>query len=269
MIDPRTDSFSGAEEALGELARRGIPYILLTSRTRAQIEPIRRKLEHNHPFITENGGGIFFPDGYFNVRIPSAARVGRYLAIRQGRPYAEVCAALDEVAEECGIGVAGFHHMSLREIADNTGLRPRDAELAREREFDEPFFFTSGDDGAIGLFIEASRNRGFDARRGQTFWHYSSGCDAARAVRTLAKIFRETARTKLRLVGIGASEGDLAWLRAVDTPVLLPGWGGSAKPGATSQEAASQKAPASAWKVHTPEASGAPGWNEVILSIIR
>ena len=39
--------------------------------------------------------------------------------------------ALDDIAEECGVGVAGFHHMSLREIADNTGLRPRDAELAR------------------------------------------------------------------------------------------------------------------------------------------
>jgi mannosyl-3-phosphoglycerate phosphatase len=263
LIDSRTDSFSGTEEALGELARRAIPYILLTTRTRAQIEPIRRKLEHKHPFVTENGGGIFFPDGYFNIRLPGAARVGRYLAIAQGRPYTEVCAVLDEVAEECGVGVAGFHHMSLREIADNTGLRPRDAELAREREFDEPFFFTSGDDKEIEHFVEISRNRGFQARRGPTFWHYSSGCDAARAVRTLAKIFRESGHTKLRLIGIGASEDDLAWLRAVDTPVLLQARRAPAAPVGKSQGAST-----SGWKVHTRDTSGPAAWNDAVLNMI-
>src|SRR4029077_3792291 len=136
-------------------------------------------------FVTENGGGIFFPDGYFNLRIPGAVRVGRYLGIAQGKPYAEVCEALDGIAEECAVGVAGFHHMSAKEIAENTGLRPRDAELARSREFDEPFFFTSTDERDIARFVGKAAERGFNARPGETFWHFSSGCDAARAVRSL------------------------------------------------------------------------------------
>jgi mannosyl-3-phosphoglycerate phosphatase len=263
LIDPRTDSFAGAEEALAELERRKIAFVLLTSRTREEIEPLRRKLGHNHPFVTENGGGIFFPDGYFSLRIPGAVRTARYLSIGQGRPYAEVCEALDEIAEECAVGVAGFHHMSLREIADNTGLRPRSAELARAREFDEPFYFTSTDEKSIARFVQAARERGFDTRRGPTFWHLSARCDAARAVRTLAQLFREAAHTKLRLVGIGGSEEDLPWLRAVDHPVLLPDSREAAK--ATDHRAVSR---GQTKAIAVGDAPGAAGWNRAILDII-
>jgi mannosyl-3-phosphoglycerate phosphatase len=263
LIDPRTDSFSGAEEALSELDRRKIAYVLLTSRTREQIEPIRRKLGHTHPFVTENGGGIFFPDGYFSLRIPGVLRTARYLSIAQGQPYAEVCEALDEIAEECAVGVAGFHHMSLREIADNTGLRPRSAELARAREFDEPFYFTSASEKDIARFVEAAQTRGFDTRRGQTFWHLSAKCDTARAVRTLAQLFREATHIKLRLVGIGSGDQDLPWLRAVDQAVLLPDSPETA--GAIEQ---AQETRLRARTMGTGTEPGAIGWNQAVLNII-
>jgi mannosyl-3-phosphoglycerate phosphatase len=263
LVDSHTDSFQGAEEALSELEQRKIPFVLLTSRTREEIEPLRKKLGHNHPFVTENGGGIFFPDGYFSLRIPGAVRTARYLSIAQGEAYAVVCEALDEIAEECEVGVAGFHHMSLREIADNTGLRPRSAELVRAREFDEPFYFTSADDKAIARFVEAARKRGFDARRGPTFWHFSAKCDSARAVRTLSKLFREATHIKLRLVGIGGSQEDLPWLRAVDHAILLP----------DSRESASHsedphESPGRTKAIIKGEAPGPAGWNKVILSIV-
>jgi mannosyl-3-phosphoglycerate phosphatase len=263
LVDPRTDSFAGGEEALSELERRKIAFVLLTTRTREEIEPIRRKMGHNHPFVTENGGGIFFPDGYFSLRIPGAVRTARYLSIAQGRPYSEVCEALDDIAEECAVGVAGFHHMSLREIADNTGLRPRIAELARAREFDEPFYFTSADDKAIARFVAAAKERGFDTRRGATFWHFSAKCDAARAVRTLAQLFREATHIKLRLVGIGGDQNDLPWLRAVDHAILLP----------DSSEASQRledprENPHPTKTIIMGDAPGAAGWNTAILNII-
>jgi mannosyl-3-phosphoglycerate phosphatase family protein len=258
LVDARTDSFAGAEEALSELDRRKIAYVLLTARTREEIEPVRRKLGHNHPFVTENGGGIFFPDGYFSLRIPGAARIGRYLGVAQGKPYAEVCEALDDIAKECGVGVAGFHHMSVREIAENTGLRPRDAELARAREFDEPFYFTSASEEDIARFVETARARGYDTRRDPTFWHLSAKCDPARAVRTVSGLFREATHTKLRLIGIGAGEADLAWLCAMDHAVLLPSSDGTQPPQAAG------------WtrKFAMGDAPGADGWNRAILDII-
>jgi mannosyl-3-phosphoglycerate phosphatase len=263
LVDPRTDSFAGAEEALSELERRKIAFVLLTTRTREEIDPIRRKIGHNHPFVTENGGGIFFPDGYFSLKIPGAVRVARYLSVAQGRPYAEVCEALDEIAEEAAVGVAGFHHMSLREIADNTGLRPRSAELARAREFDEPFYFTSADDRSIARFVETAREHGFDTRRGSTFWHLSAKCDAARAVRTLSHLFREATHIKLRLVGIGGGQVDLPWLRAVDHAILLPDSGEPAEDSSQSLEN-----PGRTRTIVMGDTSGAVGWNRAILNII-
>ena len=44
-----------------ELKRRGIPLILVSSKTRDEIEVIRQALVNHAPFIVENGGGIFFP----------------------------------------------------------------------------------------------------------------------------------------------------------------------------------------------------------------
>ncbi len=264
LIDPRTESFADAEEALSELDRRKIAYVLLTTRTREEIDPIRRKLGHNHPFVTENGGGIFFPDGYFSLKIPGSVRTARYLSVAQGKPYAEVCEALDDIAEEAAVGVAGFHHMSLREIADNTGLRPREAELARAREFDEPFYFTSADEKSIARFVKTAKERGFDARQGPAFWHLSSGCDSARAVRSLAHLFREATHIKLRLVGIGGGEVDLPWLRAVDHAIVLP------RPGGNPAEAADSPKtnPPGMKTIITGDAPGAAGWNREILNII-
>jgi mannosyl-3-phosphoglycerate phosphatase family protein len=263
LIDSRSDSFAGAEEALSEIDRRKIPYVLLTSRTREEIEPLRRKLGHNHPFVTENGGGIFFPDGYFSLKIPEVVRTARYLSIAQGRPYAEVCEALDDIAEECAVGVAGFHHMSLREIADNTGLKPKAAELARAREFDEPFYFTSADETAIARFVQTARERGFDARRGRTFWHFSAKCDPARAVRTLASLFREATHIKLSLVGVGGSDNDLPWLRTVNHAVLLP----ESREAAASVERTPEKQGRTN-SIAMGEAPGGEGWNQAILNII-
>jgi predicted mannosyl-3-phosphoglycerate phosphatase (HAD superfamily) len=148
--------------------------------------------------------------------------------------------------------------MSAREIAENTGLKPRDAELARSRGFDEPFFFTSADERAIARFVAAAKERGFDARPGQTFWHFSSGCDAGRAVRSLTKLFRDATRIKLRAVGIGPAFEDLPWLRAVDQAVLL------GVPQANS-DPPDRVRPENGTPVNAP---GPAGWNASILNII-
>lgn len=261
LVDPHSGAFDKAEEALSELDRRDIALVLITSRTRAEIEPLRRKLQHNHPFVTESGGGIFFPDGYFNIKIPGAVRNGRYLCISLGQPYKTVCETLDEIAEESGVGVAGFHHMSPREIADNTGMRIRDAELARNREYDEPFFFTSSDQKAIARFVEAARQRGFQARPGGMFWHFSAGCDPGRAVRSVTQLFREATRIKLRAIGIGGTSEDLPWLRAVDLAILLPG-------AEAAPETSTAAQTLNARNIARGEAPGPAGWNVAILNII-
>jgi predicted mannosyl-3-phosphoglycerate phosphatase (HAD superfamily) len=135
--------------------------------------------------------------------------------------------------------------------------------LARAREFDEPFYFTSASEKDIARFVEAAQTRGFDTRRGQTFWHLSAKCDTARAVRTLAQLFREATHIKLRLVGIGSGDQDLPWLRAVDQAVLLPDSPETA--GAIEQ---AQGTRLRARTMGTGAEPGAIGWNQAVLNII-
>ena len=56
-------SWEAAAPALEALRGHGIPLILVSSKTRAEVESLRRHLQHQDPFIVENGAAIFIPQG--------------------------------------------------------------------------------------------------------------------------------------------------------------------------------------------------------------
>ncbi len=258
LLDHRTYSWAAAAEALQEIERRRVPLVFVTSKTRAELEVLRRKLGLGHPFVTENGGGIFIPQGYFNLRLEGAQRAGRYHCFALARPYSEVVAALEELAAEAGVSVVGFHEMSAREIAQNTGLSLKEAELARQREFDEPFFFAGAGEEAIQKFAQAARRRGLKVVRGGRFWHLAAGSDKGRAVRHLVKLYRTALRSRLRSVGLGDSPNDLSLLAAVDQAVLLP------QPDGSFTSDVLSRLP----HVVRGAAPGPAGWNQAVLKIL-
>jgi mannosyl-3-phosphoglycerate phosphatase len=258
LLDNQTYSWAAAEEALEEIERRRVPLVFVTSKTRAELEVLRRKLGHGHPFVTENGGGIFIPQGYFNLPLEGARRAGRYQCVALARPYKEIVSALEELAAEAGVTVVGFHQMSAREIAQNTGLSLQEAELARQREFDEPFFFAGAGEEDIHKFGQAARRRRFEFAQGGRFWHLAAGSDKGRAVRHLVKLYRTARRSRLRSVGLGDSPNDLSLLAAVDQAVLLP------QPDGTFASDVLSRLP----HVLRGAAAGPAGWNQAVLQIL-
>lgn len=72
LLDAKTYSFDAAGEALNALRVRNVPLILVSSKTRAEIERLRNTLDHPHPFVSENGGGVFIPKGYFDFPLEGA-----------------------------------------------------------------------------------------------------------------------------------------------------------------------------------------------------
>ena len=65
LLHPVSYSFEDAIPALEEVHKANIPVILCSSKTKAEIEVYRRRINNRDPFISENGGGIFIPKGYF------------------------------------------------------------------------------------------------------------------------------------------------------------------------------------------------------------
>jgi mannosyl-3-phosphoglycerate phosphatase family protein len=262
LLDSGSKSCAPAAAALAELARRGVPLALVTTGTRAELEPLRRKIEHALPFITESGGGLFLPDGYFSQHLEGAVRMGRYFCVPFGRSQADAAAAVEEIAAQSQADVVLYSQMSVREIAGNTGQPLREAELARQREFSERFFFAGSTDAAVRRFSAIAHERGWQVKQvipDGAFWEIRSGNDETCAVRHLMRLYRSALHTRLSSVGIGSAARDLALLSAVDLPIVLPGRGTEAD--ATLLSHLSHPA--------RGEATGPEGWSRAVLSVLE
>ena len=258
LLDAQTYSPAAAREALQAIEQRQVPLVFCTSKTRAEVEALRRKLKNKHPFIVENGGGIFIPRGYFQIPPRGASPVGRYHRIALARPYHEITKLLDEITRESGVKVIGFHQMTTREVARVAALSLEEARRARAREFDEPFFFTRASKRAKERFAERVNLRGLQLARGDRFWHLFSGSDKGRATRELAGIYRASWRHALRTVALGNSANDLPMLAAADFAVALPGHDGKLSATALARLPG----------ICRGEAPGPEGWNRAVLQII-
>jgi mannosyl-3-phosphoglycerate phosphatase len=272
LLDPGTGSFAGAETALAELDCRKIPLILASGKTRAQLDGLRRKLGHSHPFISENGGGVFIPDGYFNLKIPGLQRRSRFLCLPIAKPHAEAVAALEDISAATGVSVVSFYEMTPREIAQNTGLSARDAEPAKQRDFDEPFFFAGASEAAIRAFHEEAERHKATLYHDGHFWHISLGCDLGKAVRALVKLYLAAApRTRLSSVGLGTGASDIPLLKAVDNPILLPPKvdRGAARSSHSAQQTPTEDMLKTLTRVSRVDAPGPEGWERAILGLLR
>lgn len=219
LLDHHGYSYAGAVTALERLRQQAIPLILVSSKTRIEIEALLGRLRLAYPFIMENGGGLFFPPAFDAMRLPDAEAVGSGRLVRLGRPYAEIRRFFATVRER--FHLRGFGDMDREEIAARTGLPLIEAERARQREFSEPFLFL-GKEQPDELAALAAAN-GLALTRGGRFYHLlSAGQDKGRAIRAVVGIFAANGCPIGRTIGLGDSANDQPLLAAVDIPVLIP-----------------------------------------------
>jgi len=70
LLDRKTYSWEEAVQALDSCRRSSVPVILASSKTGAEMEVIRRRLSLSDPYISENGGAVFFPVESFRESPP-------------------------------------------------------------------------------------------------------------------------------------------------------------------------------------------------------
>lgn len=221
LLHPRTYSFGPAAPALAEIREKNVPLILCSSKTRSEIELYRKRLGNRDPFICENGGAVFIPEGYFPFEVEGEKRDG-YSVIVLGRPYSEIREIFTRV-NRSGL-IKGFGDMTAEEVSHLTGLPPSEASLALNREFDEPFIFM--DRGADkDEFLNAIEASGLRWTSGKV--HHAIGDNnKGMAVRILKTLF-EKALGAIKTAGLGDGLNDMPMLMEVDRPVLIPKEDGS------------------------------------------
>lgn len=250
LLHPRTYSYDAARPALDLLKERNIPLVIVSSKTRAEIEVWRREFGNGHPFIAENGGGIFIPQEYFSPRPEGEVRDG-YVVRTLGMPYRESRKRFCELRERTGIAVRGFGDMTPDDVAALTGLSRDEAELAQLRDFTEPFVFNGSPDER---FFQAIEGAGLRWTQGRLF-HLMGDHHKGRAVDILRHLY-ERQQGRVTTVGLGDSLNDLPFLIAVDRPVLV------------KREDGTHDGRISIPGMTRTDGIGPAGWNEAVLRIL-
>ena len=227
LLDHHTYSFEPALPALNALKEKNIPLIICTSKTRAEIEKWRLELRTDHPFISENGGAVFIPKGYFSHKFYFEREKNDYLVFELGTPYVQLKQSLNQIRRSLALKIKGFGDMSPEEVAELCGFSPQEAELAKKREYDEPFLLDK--ESSLKKILETASYSNLQVTRGGRFFHLLGENDKGKAFRLLTDIYRENTE-HIETIALGDSLNDLPMLRAADHPVLVQRPDGSYDP---------------------------------------
>lgn len=260
LLDGTTYSYEAATQALTALREQGIPLVLVSSKTRAEMEPLRQRLGHRDPFIVENGGAVYVPHGLFDFPLERMRTRSPYQVIELGLPYQMLRDVLKQIEDAIETPLRGFGDMSVETIMQVTGLPHADATLAKQREYDEPFLLQ----GPQALTEEVCRQivtRSLRWTKGGRLFHLMGENDKGEAASMLLRCYHRQQRMnrqveRIETVGIGDSINDASLLAMVDYPILVQKPDGSYDP-----------------DIHRPgmfhaRGIGPVGWNQAILELL-
>jgi mannosyl-3-phosphoglycerate phosphatase len=259
LLDPRDYSFDEALPALEKVRQRKIPLILCSSKTRAEMEFYQGRLKIDEPFVSENGGALFVPWGYFSRLPEESEKRGRYLVLEFGVSYRTIRERLSEVAAKLSVKPVGFGDLKAEEISSILNLSIAEATLARKREYDEAFYFPEKlKQEQIQLAERAFDQAGLRLTTGGKLFHLHGNHDKGRAAESLIQMYMDNRRDEILTIGLGDSLNDLSLLEAVDVPVLLKKEDGSYQQEITGE-----------LEVHKTLRAGPRGWNQAVLDLLE
>jgi predicted mannosyl-3-phosphoglycerate phosphatase (HAD superfamily) len=244
LIPVRGKNLPGLDEFTAALEHAGIPAVWLTSRSRLQFDEPRRKIGHVQPFIAEDGCAVYLPEDYFHLRPDSAVtrshrattmRLGRFTCIPIAEPLPVAADALEALSGDTGVPIVTLRSLSPRELAQNTGLPPREAELARQRDFDDIFFFAGASDEELRTFLSEGVSRKLAFRQQGVLWSAAIGASVHRCVRELSKLYDRALRYHAHSVGIATNELAPSLFPYCERTILLADGKSSASPNNESE----------------------------------
>ena len=213
LLDHHDYSHEHSMPGIALLCKSRIPLVLVSSKTAAEMEVLRRELDLSGPFVCENGAGIVYTAG--------PGKDSRLEAT--GMSAVEIASRAPLLEQVIGTKVLLLIDMAPDEIAARTGLDRTAAALAGERSFTVPFLTADGSPVDLGRVNRMLTPHGLAVTRGGRFYHLgTAGVDKGRGVERVREHYRAAAGgSKIITTGIGDSENDLAMLKAVDRPVLV------------------------------------------------
>ncbi|TYL47541.1 HAD-IIB family hydrolase [Marinomonas sp. IMCC 4694] len=221
LLDHHSYDFQPAEAALRSLKTFGIPCIINTSKTFVELISLRQALEHQDPFIVENGSAVYIPK-HLALRSDDALEDCGDFWRKSFGPHRDQLIALTNDKQN-SFQFTRFSDMTCQELMSITGLNEENATQAMQRDFSEPMLWVDSDSALNVLRAELAP---FDVQiqKGGRFAHLmGKECDKAHAMMWLKGLYQKqsNSNSNIHTIALGDGENDIGMLRQADVPVVI------------------------------------------------
>ena len=213
LLDHETYGFAEALPAIERLHRNSIPLVLCSSKTAAELRAIRKRLDNRHPFIVENGGGIYLP-------VSGSRGRQSFEKLVLGKTRSGTLQVLKSLRDRQQYDFTGFADMTRAELMGYTGLDAEQAKLAMRREYTEPILWRDSEQAWLS-FCEELRRRGLVCVSGGRFHHVQGNCDKSIALERLRNHYQLQSGADPTIVALGNDENDIRMLEAADIAFII------------------------------------------------
>ena len=213
LLDHHTYSWEPAQPWLDQLTEQGIPVVICSSKTAAEILPLQRQMGlSGSPYIAENGAIVHWEG------------LNETLALPHQPGYTKICETLQNLRDRYHFKFTGFADVSEKEVAEWTGLTPHDASLARLREGSESIIWRDTAE-QFEAFKQALSQEGLSLVQGGRFWHVmNQGAGKGEALDFLLAHFTHPQGKRWITLGLGDGPNDAPMLDKVDYAVVVQGY---------------------------------------------
>jgi mannosyl-3-phosphoglycerate phosphatase len=257
LLDHHDYDYSAALPAIELLNNKQVPWILTTSKTAAEVIELKAELQNTHPFIVENGAGIFWPSGSMDTQfLPSNVAVQTWgedfeFMSLNAVLLPEMLQLAQSYKKQLNLSFIGFSEMSNQQVADCTGLTLEKAAKAKQRAFSEPLLWQDSEDKLM-QFSNAMAQHGLQLIKGGRFVHLMGMSNKGQALKVLSHYYQQAWQETVETMALGDGNNDIPLLEASDYPVIIRS---PVNPAPVVKHS----------KVFITKENGPKGWNQAVL----
>jgi len=208
LLDHDDYTWEPAAASVAKLREHGVPLVLASSKTLAEMRRLARELEIHAPMIVENGAAVAWPEGQ------------GYRVETLGRARKELIEVIHQLRADHGWNFSGFADWSASDLAEDCGLSLEQAALALDRHGTEPLVWQDTQE-AYDQFVAEVEAAGLRAVIGGRYTHVMGRFDKADGLKRVAAALGRGSATPRRILAFGDSPNDEAMLCAADVAVQI------------------------------------------------
>ncbi len=221
LLDHHTYAWQPALPAIRRLQALNIPIIINTSKTAAEVLPIRHSLGLSSPFIVENGSALYIPKGFCDGSIENLAAInirGDYYCLLFGANRDNIVQCIYNERAARDLKFSGYSDWDTETLMSHTGLDRISAEQSLARLYSEPIIWQDSE-AAHRHFSDFITRKGLRILSGGRFEHIQGDTDKAKPMRFFREhIYRDE---KIEFICLGDTENDIAMLEHADIALCI------------------------------------------------